>query len=295
MKSTDLPSLNLFIYGPRFAVETTKILNYCQLRHDLEGDGSKAIAQVNAFYDWLFSDALTATSGLPYDGPFVGQGLPDPRPGAYRILTDWRQSVDRQETPGTYDTEKLTQLQDFISAVQVELGNLKPYVAVTEVTVSPATYSLGVGSVYTLNANVNPGNATVQTGTWKSSNPTAVSVDATGKLTGLAAGTANITYTVDGVVSNACVVTAAVIVPTGVTVNPTTASISIGGTRQITATVAPTNSTNKSVTWSTSAPAVATVSATGLITAVAAGSATITCTTVSGARTATVAVTVPAA
>ncbi len=73
---------------------------------------------------------------------------------------------------------------------------------------------------------------------------------------------------------------------TGVSVNPTTATIEAGNTRQLTATVAPTNATNKNLTWSSSDNNIATVSPTGLVTAVAAGNATITVTTLDGGFTA---------
>jgi len=82
---------------------------------------------------------------------------------------------------------------------------------------------------------------------------------------------------------------------TGVTVSPTTASIVVGATQQVTATIAPSNATNTAVTWSSSNTAVATVNTTGLVTAVAAGIATITVTTADGSKTATCAVTVTAA
>ncbi len=83
------------------------------------------------------------------------------------------------------------------------------------------------------------------------------------------------------------------IVPvTGVSVSQPTVSIITGATLQLTATVAPSNATNKNVTWSSSNTAIATVSSTGLVTGVAAGNATITVTTADGAFTATSAVTV---
>lgn len=83
---------------------------------------------------------------------------------------------------------------------------------------------------------------------------------------------------------------------TGVTVSPTTGSITVGGAAlELTATVAPEDATNKSVTWSSSDDTIATVSATGEVTAVGAGSATITVTTVDGSFTASCAVTVSAA
>ena len=79
---------------------------------------------------------------------------------------------------------------------------------------------------------------------------------------------------------------------TSVSVSPTSTSIALNATSQLTATVAPSNATNKSVTWSTSNSTIATVSTSGLVTGKAAGSAIITVTTVDGAKTATCAVTV---
>jgi hypothetical protein len=79
---------------------------------------------------------------------------------------------------------------------------------------------------------------------------------------------------------------------TGVTVSPTSASLAVNGTQQLMATVSPSNATNKTVTWTSSNNAVATVSSTGLVTGIAAGTATITVTTQDGALTATSAITV---
>lgn len=79
---------------------------------------------------------------------------------------------------------------------------------------------------------------------------------------------------------------------TSVAVAPTTASIAVGATRQLTASALPVEA-GQNVTWSSSAPSVATVSATGLVTAVSAGTTTITATSVSdGTKTATAAITV---
>ena len=80
---------------------------------------------------------------------------------------------------------------------------------------------------------------------------------------------------------------------TGVTLNKTSANLTVGDTETLTATVAPSNATNKNVTWSTSDASVATVS-NGAVKAVAPGTATITVTTVDGSKTATCTVTVNA-
>lgn len=78
---------------------------------------------------------------------------------------------------------------------------------------------------------------------------------------------------------------------TGVTLNKSTASIGVGDTETLTATVAPANALDKSVTWTSSNTDVATVD-NGVVTAIAAGSATITVTTTDGGCTATCTVTV---
>ena len=79
---------------------------------------------------------------------------------------------------------------------------------------------------------------------------------------------------------------------TGVTLDKNTMSLTVGGNGTLTATVAPYNATNKNVTWSSSKETVATVDASGKVTAVAAGTATITVTTEDGEKTATCSVTV---
>ena len=80
---------------------------------------------------------------------------------------------------------------------------------------------------------------------------------------------------------------------TGISSLPATVSLANGATQQITNTISPGGASNTAVTYSTSNAAVATVSASGLITAGATdGSATITVTTVDGAFTDTVVVTV---
>jgi len=78
----------------------------------------------------------------------------------------------------------------------------------------------------------------------------------------------------------------------GVTLNKNIITLNIGDTETLTATVAPNNATNKAVKWSTSNEAIATVATNGVVTAVAAGSATITVTTADGGKTAICVVTV---
>ena len=73
----------------------------------------------------------------------------------------------------------------------------------------------------------------------------------------------------------------------GVSVSPTSVSLNEGGTTQLTATVLPSDATNKNVSWNSNNTSVATVNSSGLVTGVANGSATITVTTEDGGYTAT--------
>ncbi len=78
-----------------------------------------------------------------------------------------------------------------------------------------------------------------------------------------------------------------------VSVAPESVTLGVGETAPLTATVLPANASNKAVVWSTNRPAVATIDdTTGLVTAVGAGTATLTATTVDGGFTDTATVTV---
>lgn len=78
---------------------------------------------------------------------------------------------------------------------------------------------------------------------------------------------------------------------TGVSLDKTTASVAIGAAAQLTATVAPENADDKTVTWTSSDNAVATVDSTGKVTGVAAGTAGITATASGKTAKATITVT----
>ena len=79
---------------------------------------------------------------------------------------------------------------------------------------------------------------------------------------------------------------------TGVSLNKTTLSLVEGGSETLTAAVAPSNATNKAVSWKSSDASIASVDNNGKVSAVKAGSATITVTTSDGGKTATCSVTV---
>ncbi len=87
---------------------------------------------------------------------------------------------------------------------------------------------------------------------------------------------------------------AAAVAVTGVTLGRTALSLAVGESETLVATVAPERAADRTVVWSSSAPAVATVDQTGKVTAVSAGSAVISVRTNDGGYTATCALTVAA-
>ena len=169
-------------------------------------------------------------------------------------------------------------------------------VAVTGVTLDKTSLSIEAGQTAQLTATVQPGNADNQAVTWSSSDNNVVSVDATGKITANAKGSATITVTTaDGGKTATCTVTvtepAAPVAVTGVTLNKNNTSIYTGRTETLTATIQPADATNKAVTWTSDNTGVATVN-NGVVTGVSIGSATITAKTADGGFTATCTVTV---
>ena len=161
-----------------------------------------------------------------------------------------------------------------------------PTKPVTNVTLTPNTLTLEKGETGTLEAKVEPSDASKKDVTWSSNNETVATVDNNGKVTAKADGTATITVTtVDGNHQATCTVT---VTPKTVLVSSIqvqgTASLYVGNTAKLTATVTPTTATNPAVTWSSNNQEVATVGADGTVTAKTAGKATITATAQDGSN-----------
>lgn len=168
-------------------------------------------------------------------------------------------------------------------------------IAATGVKLNKNTLDLTVDSSETLTANVLPVDATNKDVTWVSSDTDVAAVDENGKVTAAKAGKATITVSVKSnpELTDTCEVTVTdqIFSVTGVMLTPDKAELYVGETKNLTVVFAPSNATNKNVTWESSDPAVATV-ADGVVTAVGKGTATITVTTEDGGFTATCEVTV---
>ena len=163
---------------------------------------------------------------------------------------------------------------------------------------SPATHELtAFGATVQLMAEVRDQNARVMAGatvTWTSSASSVATVDASGLVTAVGNGTATITASA-GSASGSAVVTVTQSVAS-VEVSPATAPLTaLGETVQLTAEAFDGNGhavAGAEFSWESSDAGVATVDASGLVTAVGNGTATITATAGSASGTATVTVAV---
>ncbi len=162
-----------------------------------------------------------------------------------------------------------------------------------KVTLNKTSAALKAGNAVTLKASVLPADAD-QAVTWESSN-TAIAAVANGKVEAKAPGTVSITAKTSNGKTAVCKVTVTkkTVKPQGITLDRESAAIAAGENLTLSATITPADASNKSVAWSSSNPAIASVQK-GNVTGNAPGTATITAKTGNG-KTAKCVVTVKAA
>jgi uncharacterized protein YjdB len=177
------------------------------------------------------------------------------------------------------------------AAVTVHIGNKTATAAinvqglpVSSVFVSLETGTLEVGQVTKAKATLADADGTTLTGraiAWQSSNPAIATVNSLGLVTAVGRGTATISAIAEGKVGGADLTVATKNVAS-VAISPNPASAAVGQKARLTATVKDASGgalTGRTVTWTSGNPAVATVSANGLVTAVSVGTATISAST----------------
>ena len=167
-------------------------------------------------------------------------------------------------------------------------GKIEPTVPVTKIDLDKTSATIKDNENIQLNATVSPSNATNKSVTWSSSNPKVATVTSSGRVYGVSEGTATITCTSaeNSKISKTCKVTvkSSKIPVKSMTLSKTSLTIKDNVTAELTATINPTDATNKKVKWTISDPTVATLSSNGVkcvITPKAVASkatATITCT-----------------
>lgn len=166
---------------------------------------------------------------------------------------------------------------------------------VESITLSNASLSIAEGETATLTVTIIPADATEKNIMWASSDTDVATVSANGEVTGVKVGSATITaISINGKSANCAVtVVSNIVAATSITISNIELILTEGDEATLTATVMPVDATDKSVTWTSSDPSVATVSANGAVTAVKAGTATITASSSNG-KTATCTVKVDA-
>ena len=169
---------------------------------------------------------------------------------------------------------------------------------VASLLVSPSSAELLVGKSVTLAATTLDSDGKTLTGrgiSWSSSKSSIATVSSSGVVTGVAIGSAWVVASSEGKKDSASV-TVTLPPVASVSVSPSSVSLDVGGTKALTVTLKDASGntlSGRSVTWVSSDKAVTTVSSSGVVTAVGAGSATMTAASEGKSGTASIAVTAP--
>jgi uncharacterized protein YjdB len=160
-----------------------------------------------------------------------------------------------------------------------------PAKTLTTVAISPSPISIPPGGTQQLTATASySDNSTANVSSqvaWVSANPALVTVSASGMATGVAAGSTTVTATLNSMSGSAqLTVPQPAKTLTSLAISPSNFSVAMGEAQQLTATATYSDNSTANmsgqVSWTSSSPGLATVSPAGLVTGVAAGSATIT-------------------
>ena len=154
--------------------------------------------------------------------------------------------------------------------------NVSP-ILVESIAITPASATLKVGETTALTAIISPYNATDGSLSWSSSDADVATVDVNGNVTAISTGDATITASAnDGSgVTGTCRINVSPILVESIAITPAFATLKVGETTALTATVLPYNATDGSLTWTSSDISIATVNREGLVSAISAGMTTI--------------------
>ena len=157
------------------------------------------------------------------------------------------------------------------------------YIPITNLKLSQSSLTLTAGDVKTLKTTVTPTDATEKY-TYKTSNKSVVTVNSSGKIKALKAGSATISVSsVNGRVLSKCKVTVKAKDVKKLTLNKTSATLTVGDSLQLKTTITPSD-VSTTLTYASSNKSIATVNDQGKIKAVKAGSCTITVTSKNGIK-----------
>ena len=143
---------------------------------------------------------------------------------------------------------------------------------VVEITdiILPETVTLSLGESYSYSPVIVPNGATVAL-SWSSLNESVAIVSNNGKITAKGLGTTVIVCTAPNGITARSTVTVGPVLVSNIRLNKTETELTVGENLQLQATIVPENTTDKSVTWSSTNEAVAVVDENGQVTAVGSG------------------------
>jgi uncharacterized protein YjdB len=167
-------------------------------------------------------------------------------------------------------------------------------VHVSSISISPSTFTMNTGTTKALTSvlttTILPSNASNKSVTWSSANSSVVSISSGNIIAGSSPGTTTITVRTADMGYTATATVNTVVAVQSITLNTSSITLAKNATFQAIANVMPTNAANKTVSWVSALPSVATVTSNGLITGVAAGLGVVSAITQDGNKTASMSV-----
>ncbi|WP_096085680.1 Ig-like domain-containing protein [Agaribacterium haliotis] len=283
--------------------------------HRVGANGSTITAQINgvskpargeaqlritaAFYMSHFGQSGVDRSSLKINGHDVaidndlrGEGqdanilatLEFPFPVEY-LADNGNNSVEFSFLPAGDLAAMAIQVWDFDKDISRSTPACKDCVALSSFNVSENSASLKVSQSQALTANFSPANASNKRINWSSTNPSVVSVDQNGVITGTGVGSATISASsVDGGMSDNINVSVSQLLAESVAIVGVPSNLYVGSSKQLSAAVRPIHAPDRSVVWSVSPASVAEIDQNGVLTARSAGTATVTVETSNGIR-----------
>ena len=146
---------------------------------------------------------------------------------------------------------------------------------VRDLEVSPAAVSMLMGETRQLAATVSADAGLTRAVLWRSGNPAVASVSSTGVVTGITAGTAQITVIAQADTTQRVTALITVRSPPTVTISPSSVTMRLGEQRTLSAALQAEAGVNTEVRWRSTNASIASVSASGVVTAVAYGATTV--------------------
>jgi len=257
--------------------EVEVVLDYDSSAIDVTPLSSVDLKNVRAGFYEIGTDIPVGTYTVKFDKPMDDYDI------AYVEILDKNLHVKKyydlfsDDGPFDYTFSK----GDYVYiSVQGSMNFTEKILIPQSITVSKSSLSLMMGRTAQVTATVNPSTVSNKSVSWTSSNPVIATVDSKGTIKAVKVGSTTITATAKGApsVKKDIKVTVMKVVPTSIKLSKSTVNITKNQSLKVTATVSPTDATNKTVVWKSSNPKVATVDSKGTIKGISNGSATITAT-----------------